>query len=129
MNKKLPLLIFRAVALGLGLGVVTLTGMNKMDSNDAMKLLGLGLTCLAACSFGEEALKSQKENVASDIKNLKIILDQFDKLESTFELTDDINTRRLLLQTILTKANPIPLPSFFLLKDLSSCTNLLNISS
>ena len=45
----------------------------------------------------------EKENVASDIKNLKIILDQFDKLESTFELTDDINTRRLLLQTILTK--------------------------
>ena len=62
MNKKLPLLIFRAVALGLGLGVVTLTGMNKIDSNDAMKLLGLGLTCLAACSFGDEALKSQKEN-------------------------------------------------------------------
>ena len=31
MNKKLPLLIFSAVALGLGLGVVTLTGMNKID--------------------------------------------------------------------------------------------------
>ena len=45
----------------------------------------------------------EKENVASDIKNLKIILDQFDKLESTFKLTEDINTRRLLLQTILTK--------------------------
>lgn len=45
----------------------------------------------------------EKETVACDIKNLKIILDQFDKLESTFELTEDINTRRLLLQTILTK--------------------------
>ena len=45
----------------------------------------------------------EKETVAYDIKNLKIILDQFDKLESTFELTEDINTRRLLLQTILTK--------------------------
>lgn len=45
----------------------------------------------------------EKETVAYDIENLKIVLDQFDKLESTFELTEDINTRRLLLQTILTK--------------------------
>ena len=45
----------------------------------------------------------KKETVASDIENLKITLHQFDKLESTFELTEDINTRRLLLQTILTK--------------------------
>ena len=50
-----------------------------------------------------ETETEEKETVAYDIKNLKIILDQFDKLESTFKLTDDINTRRLLLQTILTK--------------------------
>ena len=50
-----------------------------------------------------ETETEEKETVAYDIKNLKIILDQFNKLESTFELTDDINTRRLLLQTILTK--------------------------
>lgn len=61
MDKKLPLLIFRAVALGLGIGVVTLSGINKIGSNDAINLLGLGLTCLAACSFGEDALKSQKD--------------------------------------------------------------------
>lgn len=61
MNKKLPLLIFRAVALGLGLGVVTLSGMDKISAKDAINLLGLGLTCLAACSFGEDALKSQKD--------------------------------------------------------------------
>ena len=58
MNKKLPLLIFKEVALGLGVGVVALAVMNKVNSTEAIKLLGLGLTCLAICSFGEETLKS-----------------------------------------------------------------------
>lgn len=47
--------------------------------------------------------KEEKKTVAYDIKNLKIILDQFEKLESTFQLTEDITTKRLLLKTILTK--------------------------
>ena len=46
---------------------------------------------------------SEKEIITHDIDNLKIILDSFDKLESTFKLTQDIKSRRLLLQTVLSK--------------------------
>jgi hypothetical protein len=52
IDKKLPLLIFRCVALGLGLGTVTLLGMEKIAVNEAVYLLGLAVTCLAACSLG-----------------------------------------------------------------------------
>ena len=61
MNKKLPLLIFRAVALGLGIGTLTLLGMSKIGTVDALKLLAGGLTCLAACSLGESTSKSNNE--------------------------------------------------------------------
>lgn len=50
-----------------------------------------------------EIKSSEKETVSYDIHNLNILLDLFDKLESTFKLTEDINSRRLLLQTLLTK--------------------------
>lgn len=58
MNKKrLPLLVFRCVALGLGLGVLTLAGMHKIDTDDAL----LAVTCLAACSLGENAKSKSDE--------------------------------------------------------------------
>lgn len=50
-----------------------------------------------------ETKSVEKETVAYDIENLRIILDLFHKLESTFKLIEDINARRLLLQTILSK--------------------------
>jgi hypothetical protein len=59
-DKKLPLLIFRCVALGLGLGTVTLLGMEKMDANEAVYLLGLAVTCLAACSLGDSSQKDKE---------------------------------------------------------------------
>ena len=55
IDKKLPLLIFRCVALGLGLGVLTLLGMKQIEATEALYLLALAVTCLAACSLGENA--------------------------------------------------------------------------
>ena len=60
IDKKLPLLIFRCVALGLSLGVLTLLGMGKMGERDAVYLLALAVTCLAACSLGENSGKKEK---------------------------------------------------------------------
>ena len=53
MNKQLPLLVFRAVALGLGIGALTLSLMEKISTNDAIVLLSLAVTCLAACAMGD----------------------------------------------------------------------------
>ena len=50
IDKKLPLLIFRCLALGLGLGVVTLLGLKEISALDALYLLAL-----AACSLGENS--------------------------------------------------------------------------
>lgn len=60
IDKKLPLLIFRCVALGLGLGTVTLLGMEKIAVNEAVYLLALAVTCLAACSLGKMQKKRKK---------------------------------------------------------------------
>ncbi len=60
IDKKLPLLVFRCVALGLGLGVLTLLGMEKIGANEALWLLALAVTCLAACSLGESEKKDEK---------------------------------------------------------------------
>jgi hypothetical protein len=49
------------VALGLGLGTLTLLGMEKIAVNEAVYLLALAVTCLAACSLGESSEKD-KEN-------------------------------------------------------------------
>jgi hypothetical protein len=57
IDKKLPLLIFRCVALGLGLGVVTLLGLKEISEADALYLLALAVTFLAACSLGENSNK------------------------------------------------------------------------
>lgn len=55
IDKNLPLLIFRCVALGLGLGTLTLLGMEKMEIKEAVYLLAMAVTCLAACSLGENS--------------------------------------------------------------------------
>lgn len=55
IDKKLPLLIFRCVALGLGLGVVTLLGLKEISALDALYLLALAVVFLAACSLGENS--------------------------------------------------------------------------
>ncbi|MCQ2384581.1 MAG: hypothetical protein MJZ96_06870 [Paludibacteraceae bacterium] len=55
IDKTLPLLIFRCLALGLGLGVLSLLGIDKIEIKDAIWLLALAVTCLAACSLGEHS--------------------------------------------------------------------------
>lgn len=55
IDKKLPLLIFRCVALGLGLGVVTLLGLKEISALDALYLLALAVVFLSACSLGENS--------------------------------------------------------------------------
>lgn len=40
-------LVFKAVALAMGVGVVALTIMDEVTPNDAIRLLGIGLACVA----------------------------------------------------------------------------------
>lgn len=40
-------LVLKAVALAMGVGVVALTIMDEVSPNDALRLLGIGLACLA----------------------------------------------------------------------------------
>lgn len=62
IDKNLPLLVFRCLALGLGLGVLTLLGMEKIELKEAIWMLALAVTCLAACSLGEHSNnKNEKE--------------------------------------------------------------------
>lgn len=61
IDKKLPLLIFRCVALGLGLGVLALLGMEEISQSNAIYLLALAVTCLAACSLGEHSQQSDAD--------------------------------------------------------------------
>lgn len=61
MNRQLPLLVFRAVALGLGLGALVLSLMAKISANDAIILLSLAVTCLATCSLGDHTHKPKSD--------------------------------------------------------------------
>lgn len=54
-KSKLPLLIFRGVALGLSLGVVCLIGMDKVEIKDAIMMIALSVVVLAATSLGENS--------------------------------------------------------------------------
>ena len=40
-------LVLKAVALAMGVGVTALTVMDEVKPNDALRLLGIGLACLA----------------------------------------------------------------------------------
>ena len=59
MKKILPLLVFHCVALGLG--VVTLLGMDKIEIKEAVWLLALAVVCLAATSLGENNKNTKKK--------------------------------------------------------------------
>ena len=51
MNKDLLDTIFKAVALGMGVAVITLNILGSLTMDTAETLLGIGLTCLAIASL------------------------------------------------------------------------------
>ena len=51
MNKDLLDTIFKAVALALGVAVITLNNLDSLTIDTAVTLLGIGLTCLAIASL------------------------------------------------------------------------------
>lgn len=51
MNKDLLDTIFKAVAVGMGVAVVTLNTLGSLTVESAITLLGIGLTCLAIASL------------------------------------------------------------------------------
>ena len=46
-------LIFRAVALAMGVSVAVLSAMKELDASSAIGMLGIGLACLAIASFSK----------------------------------------------------------------------------
>lgn len=57
--KKWPLLVFRCLALGLGIGVLVLSGMHEIETEEGLWLLALAVTCLAACPLGDTGKDEQ----------------------------------------------------------------------
>lgn len=55
--KSFVFLVFRCIALAMGIAVAVLSIMNKIDINSAIGMLGLGLACLAI----SELSKKEKE--------------------------------------------------------------------
>jgi hypothetical protein len=51
MNKNLLDTIFKAVAVGMGVAVITLNTLGSLSVDTAVTLLGIGLTCLAIASL------------------------------------------------------------------------------
>jgi hypothetical protein len=51
MNKDLLDTIFKAVAVGMGVAVITLNTLGSLTADSAVTLLGIGLTCLAIASL------------------------------------------------------------------------------
>lgn len=49
--KKISMMIFKAVALGMGVAVVVLSIMKQLEVNAAMSMLGIGLASLATAGF------------------------------------------------------------------------------
>ena len=45
--QKLTMIVLKAVALGMGAGVVVLSCLKQLDVNAAVPMLGVGLVCLA----------------------------------------------------------------------------------
>lgn len=45
--QKLTMIVLKAVALGMGIGVVVLSCLKQVDVNAAVSMLGIGLACLA----------------------------------------------------------------------------------
>lgn len=57
MNKDLIITICKCVSLGLGIGVTCLSLLNALELNNAITLLGLGLTSLSFAIFIEGTFK------------------------------------------------------------------------
>lgn len=53
MNKTINL-IFRCVALAMGVAVVTLRILNKIDNSTAALLIGIGLVAISISQFDKE---------------------------------------------------------------------------
>jgi hypothetical protein len=51
MNKNLLETIFKAVALGMGVAVITLNTLGSLSTNTAITLLSIGLTALALAAL------------------------------------------------------------------------------
>ena len=49
--KTLTDMIFKAVALAMGVGVIVLSILNELDVNSGLSMLGMGLALLAITSF------------------------------------------------------------------------------
>ena len=64
-------MVFRAVALGLGIGALTLSLMEKISTNDAIVLLSLAVTCLAACAMGDFRGPHKQREVESQYSQKK----------------------------------------------------------
>ena len=47
-------LALKGVSLAMGVGVIVLSLMNKLEANEAISMLGLGLACLAVTQFSKE---------------------------------------------------------------------------
>jgi len=54
MNKNLLDTIFKAVALGMGVAVITLNTLGSLTVDTAVNLLGIGLTCLAIAGMNKD---------------------------------------------------------------------------
>lgn len=52
--KEIIRLIFKSVALAMGIAVVVLSSMNRLDANTGVTLLGIGLTSIAIYALQEK---------------------------------------------------------------------------
>ena len=53
-------LIFKAVALAMGVAVTALSAMQQIPTHHAIAMLGLGLACLALVAISEGHVKQQE---------------------------------------------------------------------
>lgn len=53
-------LIFKAVALAMGVAVTALSAMQQIPTHHAMAMLGLGLACLSLTAISEGHVKQQE---------------------------------------------------------------------
>lgn len=51
-NKELINLILKAISLAMGIGVVVLSVLDELDINNAIMILGIGLSCISILLLG-----------------------------------------------------------------------------
>lgn len=52
--EKIVPLVLKGVALAMGIAVIVLSSMNKIQLHSAVSMLGIGLACLAAAQFSRK---------------------------------------------------------------------------